>query len=220
MVSSAQKKGKGKVKDKKQPVRTEYISSGDETPKLDTVNRFTGIIKYRMTTDDPSDRDSMYIIFGENKIRVTLFHPGYKEGQIFEDNFLVNFLDSGLYVMDIRNKTYRLEKLGVRNTGAEINIENDKKTSLIGGVLCNEYKGEMTIKEDSFEAAALLSTKHSYEYAVDYDFLNIQPVVKGYRIVLGWRTKTSDNENTYIVAYQVVRGDVSPYFDLAGYRQQ
>jgi hypothetical protein len=55
---------------------------------------------------------------------------------------------------------------------------------------------------------------------MDYEFLNIQPVVKGYKIVLGWKTRTSENENTYIVAYQVVPGDVASYFDMTGYKQQ
>ncbi len=214
----AQKKGKGK--DKKAAPKVEIISAGDETPKLDTANRFTGIIKYKMTTDDPSDRDSMFIYFGENKIRVSMFRPGYKEGQTFEDSYISNFQDSGFYILDVRNKTYRLEKLGIRNPGVEINVENDKKSSPVAGTLCNEYKGEMTVKGESFEAAALLSTKHAYEYAVDHTFMNIQPVVMGYRIVLGWRTRTSENENTYIVAYQIIRGDVSEYFDLKGYKQQ
>ena len=218
-TAMAQKKSKEKKVSKK-PLRTEYINAGDETPVADTAHRFTGIIKYKMTTDDPADRDSMFIIFGENKIRITMFTPGYKEGQIFEANYIANFLDSGLYIIDSRAKTYKMERLGDRNSGVEISLYNNKKTATIARFLCNEYNGEMVIKEDVFEAAALLSKDHSYLYAMDYNFLNIQPVVVDYRIVLGWRTKTADNENTYIVAYQVTPGDVSSYFDLSGYKQQ
>lgn len=44
--------------------------------------------------------------------------------------------------------------------------------------VCMEYSGEMKMKEDVFEAAALVSKQHSYLYAMDYDFMNIQPIVK------------------------------------------
>ena len=48
--------------------------------------------------------------------------------------------------------------------------------------------------------------------------MNIQPAVIGYKIVLGYRTKSSENENTYIVAYNIEPGKVNAYFDLAGYK--
>jgi len=218
LAATAQKKGKSK--DKKAPAKTEIIGAGDETPVADTATKFTGIIKYRMTTDDPADRDSMFIIFGENKIRITMFNPGYKEGQIFEANYIANFTDSGFYTLDPRNKTYVLERLGDRNAGVEFDLADHKRTTMIAKFLCKEYSGTMKVKEESFEAAALVSKQHSYLYAMDYDFLNIQPVVRGYKIVLGWRTKSSENENTYIIAYEVIPGDVSAYFDLTGYKQK
>src|SRR5438045_565635 len=86
----AQKKGKGKDKDKK-AVKTEYITAGEETPVADTATKFSGLIKYNMRTDDAADRDSMFIYFGENKIRITMFNPGYQEGQVFETNMIANF---------------------------------------------------------------------------------------------------------------------------------
>jgi len=218
----AQKKSKGKEKDKKHTVKNEVIDVGvsEVIPKPDSATRFTGIIKYRMTSDDPSQRDSMFIVFGENKIRVIMFTPGYKEGQIFENHFLASFTDSAFYIIDPRMKTYKLEKLGARNAGVEFSLENFKKTSQVMKYVCMEYSGEMKMKEDVFEAAALVSKQHSYLYAMDYDFMNIQPIVKEYRIVLGWRTKTDDNENTYVIAYQVLPVDVSSFFDLTGYKQQ
>jgi hypothetical protein len=77
----------------------------------------------------------------------------------------------------------------------------------------------MTMKDgDVYEAAALVSSQHSYINTQDYSFMNIQPVVIGYKIVLGWRTKSSENENTYIMAYQIQPGDTTPYFDLTGYK--
>ncbi len=87
------------------------------------------------------------------------------------------------------------------------------------GFVCPEYSGEMTLKDgESFEAACLVSKQHSFSGAVDFNFLNIQPVVHGYRIVLGWRTKSSENENSYIIAYKIEKGDVQSFFDLTGYR--
>ena len=96
---------------------------------------------------------------------------------------------------------------------------NRKKTMPILGLTCPEYSGEMLMKDgDSYEAAALVSKQHSYISQVDYNFLNIQPVVFGYRIVLGWRTKSSENENTYIIAYKIEKGNVESFFDLTCYR--
>ncbi len=222
VAGMAQKKTKGKEKDKKHSVKTEVIDVGitEEIPKPDSATRFTGIIKYKLTTDDPSDHDSMFIVFGEDKIRVIMFTPGYKEGQIFENHFIASFKDSAFYIIDPRTKTYRLEKLGARNAGVQLDLANFKKTALILKYICLEYSGEIKIKEDVFEAAALISKQHSYLYATNYDFMNIQPVVKDYRIVLGWRTKTDDNENTYVIAYQIMPTDVSSFFDLTGYKQQ
>jgi hypothetical protein len=84
---------------------------------------------------------------------------------------------------------------------------------------CDEYKGEMTTKEgEVFEAACLISNQHSYIYNMDYNFQNIQPLVLGYRIVLGFRTKSAENENTYIIAYKIEPGNTDSYFDLSGYK--
>jgi hypothetical protein len=207
-----------KGKSKKAPVKTEYISVGEETPVADTATKFTGIIKYRMTSDDPSERDSMIVIFGENQIRVTMFIPGYREDQIFENISIARFSDSTLLTLDPRTKTYKTERLEARNAGTEFTLINRKKTMPILGITCPEYSGEMLLKDgESYEAAALVSKQHSYLGAVDYNFFNIQPVVLGYRIVLGWRTKSAEEENTYIIAYKIEKGNVESYFDLTGY---
>lgn len=215
------KKGKDSKKDDKKNKKapTEYIKAGDETPVADTATRFTGLIKYRMTSDDPSDRDSMFIWFGENQIRVTMFIPGYRADQIFETIMIARFADSSLLTLDPRSKTYKTEKLDSRNAGTEFMLINRKKTMPILGITCPEYSGEMLLKDgDTYEAAALISKQHSYISQVDYNFLNIQPVVFGFRIVLGWRTRSSENENTYIIAYKIEKGNVDSFFDLTGYR--
>jgi hypothetical protein len=214
------KKGKSSTKkDKKAPAKTEYVSVGDETPVADTATRFTGIIKYKMTSDDPSDKDSMIVFFGDNQIRVSMFIPGYREDQVFETISIARFSDSTLLTLDPRTKTYKTERLEARNAGTEFTLINRKKTMPIMGFTCPEYSGEMILKDgESYEAAALVSKQHSYLGAVDYNFFNIQPVVLGYRIVLGWRTKSSENENTYIIAYKIEKGNVESYFDLTGYK--
>ena len=213
----AQKKGKGK--DKKPPVNFEKIAVNDIVPVADTATKFSGIIKYRMTSDDPADKDSMFIIFGTNQIRITMFTPGYKEGQIFETNMIANFNDSTLYVLETRNKTYKIEKFWDRNSGTQFSLINSKKTAPILTYICSEYSGDMKTGDgEVYEAACLLSKQHSFIAAMDYNFLNIQPVVMGYRIALGWRTKSADDENTYIVAYKIEPGDVNSYFDLTGYQ--
>ncbi len=219
LFASAQKKKKDDKKDKKKAPKTEYVTMGEENPVADTATKFTGIIKYRMTSDDPSDKDSMIIYFGENQIRVSMFIPGYREDQVFESITIARFSDSSLLTLEPRNKTYKTEKLADRNAGTEFTLLNRKKTMNILGVTCPEYSGEMLLKDgDSYEAAALISKQHSYISAMDYNFLNIQPVVLGYRIVLGWRTKSSENENSYIIAYKIERGNVENYFDLTGYK--
>lgn len=219
LSAGAQKKKKDDKKDKKNAPKTEYVTMGEENPVADTATKFTGIIKYRMTSDDPSDRDSMIIYFGENQIRVSMFIPGYREDQVFESIMIARFSDSTLLTLEPRNKTYKTEKLADRNAGTEFTLLNRKKTMNIMGIVCPEYSGEMLLKDgESYEAAALVSKQHSYISAMDYNFLNIQPVVLGYRIVLGWRTKSSENENSYIIAYKIERGNVENYFDLTGYK--
>ncbi|MEO6613512.1 MAG: hypothetical protein ABIT05_16060 [Chitinophagaceae bacterium] len=217
---AAQKKPSKKKDDKKEkdkPKGVDYVLQ--EGPVADTATKFIGIIKYRITTDDPSDKDSMFIVFGEDKMRFIMFYPGYKEGDIFQDNMIANFKDSSFIVMDNRAMTYKTEKVGDRNSGTVFTLNNFKKTGLILKYTCQEYSGEMTTKEgDSFEVAALLSKQHSYISVPDYNFLNIQPAVIGYKIVLGYRTKSSENENTYIIAYKIEPGNVDSYFDLAGFK--
>ena len=219
-VIQAQKKNNGKskpVKDVKEKITSTNYTEADPVP--DTLTKFTGIIKYRITTDDPADRDSMFIIFGESQIRVTMFYPGNREKDIFEDNMIANFSDSTLLVLDNRNKTYTTEKLSARNNGTVFTLANYKKTGPVLKYTCQEYSGEMKTKEgESFEAACLVSKQHSYLAACDYNFLNIQPAVLGYKIVLGYRTKSSENENTYILAYKIEPGKVDSYFDLANFK--
>ncbi|MFM2139458.1 MAG: hypothetical protein RJA57_1765 [Bacteroidota bacterium] len=221
----AQKKKDDKKDDKKdkkgrkENVIVDQMGVDAEDPKPDTATRFTGIIKYRMTSDDPSERDSMLIIFGENQIRVTMFTPGYREGQIFENTMIARFTDSTLLTLDPRSRTYRTERLSDRNAGTEFMLLNRKKTMTILGISCPEYSGEMTLKDgEKFEAACLVSKQHSYVHTMDYNFLNIQPVVFGYRIVLGWRTRSAENENSYIIAYKIEKVNTDSFFDLTGFR--
>lgn len=214
---SAQKKKNKNTKEKDKPKGVDYILQ--ETPVADTATKFIGVIKYRITTDDPSERDSMFIVFGEDKMKITMFIPGYQEGDIFEDNMIANFRDSSFVVLDNRKKTYKTEKLGNRNSDVVFSLNNFKKTGLILKFTCQELSGEMTTKEgDIFETAALVSKQHSYISTPDYNFMNIQPAVIGYKIVLGFRTKSPENENTYIVAYKIEPGNVDSHFDLAGFQ--
>lgn len=212
------KKGKEKTS-KKSPAKTEYITVGEEKPVADTATKFTGIIKYKMTSDDPADLDSMIIYFGEQMIRVSMFIPGYRADQVFEQISIARFSDSTLLTLDPRTKTYRSEPLLARNAGTEFMLLNHKKTMPLLGLVCPEYSGEMTLRDgESYEAACLVSKQHSYIAAMDFNFLNIQPVVFGYRIVLGWRTKSTENENSFIMAYKIERGNVESYFDMSGYK--
>lgn len=216
------KKSKGK-KDKKEVRKSEVIEVNYTPdvvmPVADSSKQFTGIIKYSMTSDDPADRDSIFIIFGENKIRVTMFQPGYREGQVFETNMIADLKDTLLYEMNTKNMTYTKEKLSVRNEGTEFSLISNKKTGQVMKLTCQEYAGQMTTKEgDVFQAACLVSNQHSYIYAMDYNFMNVHPLVLGYKIVLGFRTKSSDNENTYIIAYKIEPGNTSNYFDLSQYQ--
>jgi hypothetical protein len=210
--------GKKKKEKEKIPISTDYTSA-DSFP--DTLTKFTGIIKYRMTSDDPADKDSMFVIFGENQIRFTMFMPGYKANEIFENNMIADFRDTVFYIVDVRKKTYSIEKLGDRNPGIEFALSNFKKKGLILQTPCKEYSGEMQTKEgDLFQVSTLVSDKHSYIDIRDYNFMNIQPAVMGYKIVLAYKSKSANNENTMIVAYKIEPGDTNSYFDLSEYRQK
>lgn len=209
---------KKKKEKEKVPISTNY-SSDEAVP--DTSTKFTGIIKYRMTTDDPSERDSMFIIFGENKIRFTMFQPGYKANEVFENNMIADFRDSVFYIIDVRKKTFTIEKLGARNAGIEFAFSNQKKTTQILQSPCKEYNGQMQTQEgDIYKVNTLVSEKHTYLDAKDYNFMNIQPAIMGYKIVLGYKSVSSNNENTMIIAYKIEPGDTKSFFDLKEYRQK
>lgn len=214
---NAQKKKKDNDK-VKAPISTDYTSN-DTFP--DTATKFTGIIKYRMTSDDPSEKDSMFIFFGEHQIRFTMFMPGYKPNEVFENNMIADFRDSVFIMLDVRKKTYTIEKLGIRNPGIAFVLSNFKKTGQILQTPCKEYSGEMQTKEgDIFQVSTLVSNKHSYIDARDYNFMNIQPAILGYKIVLAYKSKSANNENTMIVAYKIEPGDTNSYFDLSQFKQK
>ncbi len=219
-TKSSKKDDKKDKKGKKDSKSTSVNYTPDVViPKADSSKKFTGIIKYLITSDDPADRDSVFIVFGESRIRVTMFIPGYRADQIFEKNMIANLNDSTFLELDSKNKTYKTEKLGARNAGTEFSLIPDKKTGKVMSFTCEEYKGEMTTKEgDVFEAACLISNQHSFITAVDYNFMNIQPLVLGYRIVLGFRTRSAENENTFFMAYKIEPGNTDSYFDLSGYK--
>ena len=215
---------KSSKKDDKKDKKGKKTTSVNYTPDVvipvaDSSKKFTGVIKYLITSDDPSDKDSVVIVFGENRIRVTMFIPGYRADQVFEKNMIANLNDSTFLELDSRNKTYKSEKLGARNPGTEFSLMADKKIGKVMSFNCEEYKGEMTTSEgEVFEAACLVSNQHSYIYAMDYNFINVQPLILGYRIVLGFRTRSPENENTFFMAYKIEPGNTDSYFDLSGYK--
>lgn len=209
---------KGKSKGKPNPAAIDY-----QQPEAvaDTSTKFNGVIKYHITTDDPADRDSMFIIFSDNQIRITMFLPTSKPDVIYENTMIANSDDSTVTIVDKQTKTYRVEKWDRRNAGTEISLGYFKKGAPVLKIVCKEFSGEMKTPDgEVFEAAALVSNQHSFIRIEDYNFLNIQPVVLDYKIVLGWRTKTSNNENTYIVAYKIEPGNPSSWFDLTGYTRK
>ncbi len=217
--SQAQKKNKDKDKSKDKQEASVNFTPDETTPAADTTKKFTGVIKYRMTSDDPSDRDSIIIVFGETRIRVIMFLPGYREDQIFERSMIANLKDSTFLELDARKKTYKTEKLSARNEGTALSLTAEKKTVQLLNTSCHEYKGQMTTTDgEVFQTVCLVSNQHSYISAIDYNFLGIQPLVMSYKIVLGLKTRSSNNENTYIMAYKIEPGDTDAYFDLSGYK--
>jgi hypothetical protein len=223
VTTKTSKKDDKKDKKGKKDTKTTSVNYKPEVeiPVADTSKKFTGVIKYRITSDDPADQDSVFIVFGESKFRITMFIPGYRADQTFEKNMIANLNDSTFLELDTKKMTYKSEKLGTRNEGTEFSLAPDKKIGKVMTFTCDEYNGEMKTKEgDVFEAACLVSKQHSYITAMDYTFMNVQPLVIGYKVVLGFRTKSSDNENTYIMAYKIEPGNTDSYFDLSKYRAQ
>lgn len=213
------KKGKDDKKGKKEVAVNFKETEAEPPPVADSSKKFTGLIKYRITSDDPADKDSVFIVFGENQIRVTMFIAGYIEGQVFEKNMIANLKDSTFLELDNRRMTYTTEKLTARNEGTEFVLSNSKKTGQVMNLACQEYKGEMTTSEgDVYETACLLSNQHYYLSAADYTLMNVHPLVMRYKIVLGFRTRSEENENTYIIAYKIEPGNTAAWFDLSQYQ--
>jgi hypothetical protein len=218
---TSNKKEEKKDKKGKKDTKAASVNYSPEViePVADTSKKFIGIIKYYMTSDDPADKDSIFIVFGEHQIRATMFIPGYRADQVFEKTMIANMNDSTFLELDTKKKTYKTEKISARNEGTEFSLIPDKKIGKVMSFTCQEYKGQMSTKEgDIFEVACMLSPQHAYIAAMDYNFMNIQPLVVGYKIVLGFRTKSAENENTYILAYKIEPGNTDAYFDLSGYR--
>jgi hypothetical protein len=219
LLSAQAQKSKKKSKELSEKEKRERTDYQQSDPVADTATKFVGVIKYHMTSDDPSMKDSMIIVFAEDKIKITMFYPGYKENDIFKDIMIANFKDSTFLVLDDRKKTYKTEKLGARNAGTEISLANYRKTGMVMKLPCKEYSGEMTMPDgEVFEAAVMINNQYSYITVQDYNFMNIHPVIMGYKIVLGYRNKTAENENTYFLAYKIEPGDPSAHFDLSEYK--
>lgn len=215
-VSSGKSKSKSKGKTHVSQVITDYVMP---EPKPDTAKNFVGIIKYNMTSDDPSSKDSVFVVFGPHKIRVRIFIPGYREDQFFENTMIADFTDSTFTELDTRNLTYTVEKLSVRNEGAELNIVPSKKTMAILNNNCAEYKGTLSSEQlGESEAACLLSPNHYFNSAMDFNFLGIHPIVVGYQIALGFRSKDDQGESTFIMAYKIEPGNTDQWFDLSQYK--
>lgn len=215
---NSNKKTKGKSKGKTHPTQviTDYVLP---EPKPEPEKNFIGIIKYKMTSDDPVDNDSVIVVFGLNKIRVRIFTPGYREGQVFENSMIADFLDSTFMDIDERSHTYTKEKLELRNEGSEINLMPTKNRLSILNNSCAEYKGDMTTNdEDKFDVACLLSPNQYFNAVKDFNFLGIHPLVVGYQITLGFKSKSVENENTYIMAYKIEPGNTDIWFDLSQYK--
>jgi len=180
---------------------------------------FQGYIKYKITTDDPADHDSVFIFFSQYKIGVQLFVLGERGMSVESENMIADFHDSTLYVLDAHTKTYRKRPLFANPDEVSFDLTNSKKTSTIAGTLCTEFKGEMRDKNGSLgEAACLLSRTHDYFGTLDYNFLNSQPVIMAGRVVLGFRTKSPEGDNMYVIAYRIIPGNVDSYFDISGYK--
>ncbi len=216
--TSSKNKSKAKSKGKLHPsqVITDYVLP---EAKPDTTKNFTGIIKYRMTSDDPSSNDSIFIIFGRNKVRVRIFIPGYREDQFFENSMIANFSDSSFIELDTRQHTYTIEKLTDRNNNSELNLMPDKNFINILNNKCAEYKGTIASADlGESETACLLSPNHYFNSVMDYNFMGIHPIVVRYQITLGFRSKDNENESTYIMAYKIEPGNTDVWFDLSQYK--
>lgn len=212
--SKSKTKSKGKIHPSQ--VITDYVLPN---AKPDTAKNFTGIIKYRMTSDDPSSNDSIFIIFGKNKIRVRIFIPGYREGQFFENSMIANFADSSFIELDTRQHTYTIEKLSNRNNNSELNLMPNKNFVPILTNKCAEYKGTITSADlGESEAACLLSPNHYFNATPDFNFMGIHPIVFRYQITLGFRSKDDQNESTFIMAYKIEPGNTDEWFDLSLYK--
>jgi hypothetical protein len=182
---------------------------------------FTGIIKYWITTDDPADKDSIVMIFGDHKIRFVMFELGPRGLSVIEKYMIADFNDSSMLTLDTLTKTYKRNALYRNPNEISFELASTKKTTRIMGNTCMEFKGEMKDKSgDVYEAACLVSHEHPYNAVDDYNFLNIHPVIFAGKIVLGFRNKSSEGENTYIMAYSIIRANTEGYFNLTGYKQK
>ncbi|MBL7747299.1 MAG: DUF4412 domain-containing protein, partial [Chitinophagaceae bacterium] len=182
-------------------------------------DNFNGVIRYHMMGNDVSQKDSMFIIFGNNKIRFDIYMPpDEKEAEL--TTMIVNFADSTILMINHDLKKYFSRPLSSFDQ-AIFNLADNNKIGLVAGEICQEYKGSVKTPDGKlFEAATLVCKDYPYTGTLNFNFLGMQPVVANGKIVLAYRTRLpAENENTYIMAYQIERGNTDHWFELKEYQK-
>ena len=185
-------------------------------------NEFTGIANYKITVEGSSNpiTDSMSVIFGKQKVKITLYLPGSKSSDPVSEKVFIDDLDTKKSLaFSAETKTYKTDTL---NASSKYDFVNTQKIAASSNnLLCFLYTADSTKidKSSILRADCLAGIDYRNSLINNYYFLGIQPIIIDNRIVMDFIVTQTDGlqQRIYISDIKKIE-NVETYFDLNGYK--
>jgi hypothetical protein len=185
-------------------------------------NDFTGIAKYRISTEGKANAntDSMTVIFDKQRVKVILYitEPGNTK-KVSEMIFIDDLKDKKTITVNTAKKTYKIDSLNM-TTNYRF-IDTWKIEASTSNTLCYRYRADST-KLDSSEILkvdCLGSLENLNTLINEYFFLGVQPIIIDNRIVMEFVISKTDGTKERTSVLEITRTDnVKNYFDLKDYK--
>ncbi len=181
-------------------------------------NDFKGIVKYKLSVEGGSDRntDSMMVIFDGERVLVTLYLPD--SNKVTEKIFIDDFGEKKSYKIDRSKFTYEEDSLKNRS---DYQFINNNSIGAVNNELCMRYKANPKFLDNATIAGAecLASINFRNSYISNYSFLGVQPLIVDNRIVLDFTVFKTNGTRPVVTVYEIKKlENTDSYFDFWGYR--
>lgn len=176
---------------------------------------FTGIIKYKIYTDNNPNTDSMTVIVDKQRVKVILYFAAS------EAPYIDDLKNRKSISINTEKKTYTVDSL---NKIPKYNFINTRKieASTIQQ-LCLRYKADSTNFDRSkiIRVDCLGSINYLTNTITDYFFLGIQPIIVDNRIVMEFVTTNADGSKSITSVTSITKlENTDKYFDLKKYTEE